>query len=83
VPVERGKEEGNEMKCRICGEEANENVYCEVHRKAQKNLVEKYELWKEACEVSWEEYLSEVVKNPFTGEWVKAVAEYLIKRGEQ
>lgn len=51
--------------------------------KAHENIAEKYELWRKACEISWKEYLSEIVKNPFTGEWVKEVAEYLTKSGEE
>jgi hypothetical protein len=51
--------------------------------KAYENVVEKYELWREACKVSWEEYLSDIVKNLFTGEWAKEVAEYLLKSGEK
>jgi hypothetical protein len=71
------------LKCKICGKEADENGYCEFHIKAHENVLEKYELWREAYEVSWEEYLSEIVKSPFTGEWAKEVVEYLIKSGEK
>jgi hypothetical protein len=51
--------------------------------KAYESIVRKYGLWKNALEVSWKEYLSEIVKNPLTGEWAKEVAEYLIKSGEK
>jgi hypothetical protein len=44
--------------------------------------VKKYDVWKKALDISWKEYLSEIVKNPFTGEWAKEVAEYLNKSGE-
>jgi hypothetical protein len=44
--------------------------------------MKKYELWKKALEISWKEYLSEIVKNPLTGEWAKEAAEYLSKSGE-
>ena len=71
------------MKCKICGKEAGENDYCDFHIKAHENIVGKYECWQEACEISWKEYLSEIAKNPFTGEWVKEVAEYLAKSGEK
>jgi len=30
-------------------------------------------------EISWKEYLSEIAKNPLTGEWAREVAEQLIK----
>jgi len=51
--------------------------------KAYETIVKKYELWKKALESSWKEYLSEIAKNPLTGEWAKEVAEYLINSGEK
>jgi len=51
--------------------------------KAYESISKKYELWKKALEISWKEYLSEIVKNSLTGEWAKEVAEYLIKSGEK
>jgi len=48
---------------------------------AYTNLLEKYEAWREALGLSWREYLSEVVRNPYTGSWVREVAEHLLKRG--
>jgi len=71
------------MKCKICNSrEAGENGYCELHSKAYEQIVKKYDLWRKALEISWKEYLSEIVKNQLTGEWAKEVAEYLIKSGE-
>ncbi|MDH5460473.1 MAG: hypothetical protein OEW71_05520 [Candidatus Bathyarchaeota archaeon] len=71
------------MKCVICNREDCENSYCELHRKAYESIVKKYEGWKKALEISWKEYLSEIIKNPLTGEWAKEVAEYLIESGEK
>jgi hypothetical protein len=68
--------------CRICNKAAIKDNYCKSHAKAYENLVEKYCQWKKALEVSWKEYLSEIVKNPFTGQWVKEVAQYLAENGE-
>ena len=70
------------MKCAVCSREAGEKSYCELHVKAYESIVKKYELWRKALEISWKGYLSEIVKNPLTGEWAKEVAEYLIKSGE-
>jgi hypothetical protein len=50
--------------------------------KAYESITKKYAAWKKALEISWREYLSEVAKNPLTGEWAKEVAEHLIKSGE-
>jgi len=70
------------MKCIICGGEAL-NKYCELHEKAHRSLVKKYDAWKSALDISWKEYLSEVMKNPYTGAWAKEVAEHLIKREDE
>ncbi len=51
--------------------------------KAYRNINERYVMWKEALETSWKEYLSEIVKNPLTGEWAREVAKYLIESGEK
>ena len=71
------------MNCKICSREAGENDYCELHMKAYGSIVKKYDVWKRALEISWKEYLSEVVKNSLTGEWAKEVAEHLIKNEEK
>jgi hypothetical protein len=72
------------LKCAICYREAvGKESYCKFHSKAYENLVRKYDSWKRALELSWKEYLSEVVKNSSTGEWVKEVAQHLINNEEK
>lgn len=71
------------MKCKVCSREAAENGYCEFHAKAYESIIKKYEIWKRALAVSWREYLSEIIKNPLTGEWSKELAEHLLKSGEK
>ena len=71
------------MKCKVCSKEAFGKVYCDLHAKAYENVVSNYDSWKNALEISWKDYLSEIVKNPLTGEWAKEVAEYLIKNEER
>jgi hypothetical protein len=68
------------MKCRVCNREAVEE-YCEFHAKAHRSVVQKYEEWKKAMDISWKEYLNEIVKNPYTGSWAKEIAERLMKNG--
>jgi len=70
------------LKCQICSRKATDKDFCELHMKAYESITKKYAAWKKALEISWGEYLSEIAKNPLTGEWAKEVAEYLIKRGE-
>ncbi|MBE0512043.1 hypothetical protein IBX38_03225 [Candidatus Bathyarchaeota archaeon] len=70
------------MKCRICNREAVEK-YCELHEKAYRSIVQKYDDWKRAIDISWKEYLNEILKNPYTGSWAKEVAERLMKDGDR
>jgi hypothetical protein len=69
------------LKCKICEREAV-NEYCELHEKAREEVVQRYEIWKEAMGISWKEYLNEVAENPYTGSWAKEVAKHLQGRGE-
>ncbi|MGB9713648.1 MAG: hypothetical protein ACPLZC_01565 [Candidatus Bathyarchaeales archaeon] len=70
------------MKCQICSRKAVDKDFCELHLKAYESITKKYTAWKNALEISWREYLSEIARNPLTGEWAKEVAEHLIKSGE-
>lgn len=70
------------MKCRICNKEAVEK-YCELHEKAYRSIVQKYEDWKRAMDISWREYLNEILKNSYTGSWAKEVVEKLMKDGDR
>jgi hypothetical protein len=54
-----------------------------LHTKAYEIVVKKYDVWKNALELSWKEYLSEIVNNPLTGEWAREVAVHLIKNEER
>ena len=67
------------MKCRICSRDAAENSYCRLHTDAHQQIIKKYDRWKQALGISWKEYLSEIAKNPLTGEWAKEVAEHLVE----
>jgi len=67
------------LKCQICSREAKESGYCDLHSMAHESITRKYERWNEALGISWKEYLSEIAKNPLTGEWTREVAEHLKK----
>jgi hypothetical protein len=81
MPIKRG-EEGKTVKCKACDREAAERDFCLVHLKAYENILEKYDVWTKALQISWREYLSEIEQNPLTGEWAKEVASYLINSEE-
>ncbi len=66
------------MKCKICDKHAASRDYCALHAKAHQNLTRKFELWRKALNLSWKEYLSEIIKNPFTGIKAREVAEALL-----
>lgn len=71
------------MKCAICRKEAVKKGYCGHHIKAYESIVETYNGWERALELSWKQYLKEIAKNSVTGEWAKEVAKHLIKNGEK
>jgi hypothetical protein len=50
--------------------------------KAYKKIAKEYDFWRKGLKISWKEYLSEIKKNPLTGEWAKEVAKYLISNEE-
>ncbi len=65
------------MKCMVCDREALEK-YCELHEKAYRTVVQKFEAWEKALGISWKEYLKEVVENAYAGSWAKEVAAQLL-----
>lgn len=67
------------MRCRICSREAEENGFCQLHFRAYRNVLEKFETWKTASGQDWMEYLVKIQKNSLTGEWAKEVVRYLIE----
>ncbi len=60
----------------------SQNKYCELHEKAYANIMQKFEIWKNAAGISWEQYLNELKENSLTGVWAKEVAENLLKEKE-
>jgi len=44
--------------------------------------MEKHAFWRKALKVTWKEYLSEIKRNPLTGETAKQVANYLTSNEE-
>jgi len=82
VPAEkRGEEKG--LKCKLCDRKAIENGYCKFHKKAYESIATKYDFWRKALGITWKEYLSEIAKNPLTGQWAREMAEYLAYNGER
>ncbi len=49
-----------------------------LHEKARQNLMEKFEAWKKALDLSWKDYLKEIIQNPLTGTRAREVAEALL-----
>ena len=66
------------MNCVICKRKSDEK-YCGFHKEAYNNILRKYVFWKRAKEISWKEYLKEVVEISYTGIWAKEVVEYLLE----
>lgn len=72
---------GKTVKCMVCDRETLEK-FCEFHEKAFRNVVRKFDDWKRATDVSWTEYLKELVENAYTGRWAKEVALSLLSEIE-
>lgn len=66
------------MECKVCRQPTVDRGYCLLHEKAHQNLAEKFEEWKDALDISWKDYLSEIVRNPATGTTAREVAEILL-----
>lgn len=65
----------------MCNREADEKGgYCELHAKAYENIMHKYESWKKALNIAWNDYLTEVLKSPLTGVSAKEVAQQLLSK---
>jgi hypothetical protein len=50
--------------------------YCRYHEISYERLLSTYRKWKIALDVTWSEYLKEVIDRKETGEWVKQVAHH-------
>ena len=66
------------MKCIICRRKSDKK-YCGFHNEAYENISRKYVFWKRAKEISWKEYLKELVEISYTGIWAKEVVKYLME----
>jgi len=66
------------LHCVVCNKES-EDILCVSHKRAYENLLQKFEEWKRAMDISWEAYLDEVARNPHSGRWAIEVAVALIK----
>ena len=67
------------MNCPVCNGEISEDAYCKLHAEVYGIILKKYDQWKKAKGISWKEYLSEIAKNQFTGEWAREMAQHLIE----
>ncbi len=70
------------MNCIICGFYSNGNKLCFKHEAAARSIVENYNIWQMAFNISLEEYLRSILKNKDTGTWVAEMAKYIIESGD-
>jgi|Deesub1362B_J571_1020462.scaffolds.fasta_scaffold00004_9 hypothetical protein len=70
-------------KCVICNNKKDMHPYfCRNHLRAYNNIIMSYEKWIKAYgQLDEKNYLNRIYTNPYTGEWAKEVALYLIKNG--
>ncbi|MHA1144498.1 MAG: hypothetical protein ACTSRW_07160 [Candidatus Helarchaeota archaeon] len=69
------------MTCVICKRKVENGEFCTYHNAAHENLQKSYADWKEAYgDLTFKEYLKKLLVNKQTGNWVKEVANYLLKK---
>jgi hypothetical protein len=69
--------------CAVCDRPtSSEEVYCEYHLKALESLRDFYGQWNEALEISWDEYLKQLLETEGTGIWIRELAQYLREEDE-
>ena len=72
------------MKCPICNSNKyEESDYCENHQSAYLNLKERYNDWKKALNITWQEYLKKIIENENSGEWAREVAMHLLNESSE
>ncbi len=69
------------MGCLICSRSSTSR-FCERHRRALSLVEERYEDWKTAQDITWKDYLVQILNNANTGLWAKEVVKNLIEEGE-
>jgi hypothetical protein len=69
--------------CVVCdNERSRHTIFCKNHLKAYKNIIDTYKKWIKAYgPIDEKNYLNRISTNPFTGQWAKEVALYLLKNG--
>ena len=64
-------------KCVICSRTPVEgSQYCRYHEQSYKKLLSIYRRWKNALNITWSQYLQEVINHKETGEWARQVAAH-------
>lgn len=69
------------QKCAACHRQASSGLYCLHHNQALESLAGHYKVWVGAYGgVSWQDFLTKLLKMPETGSWVKEVIEAELKK---
>lgn len=69
-------------RCSLCSRSRAEgSQLCRYHQLAYDRLKEAFNSWREALEIDWSGFLTEVLRLPELGEWAREVAENLLNRG--
>ncbi len=66
-------------KCEIC-ERETEAEYCSYHQAASQNLQTAFDVWRNALEIEWKEYLVSLLATEELGVWVRDVITHLMLR---
>lgn len=73
-------------RCRLCERDrAPNSELCDLHEVARKNLEQGYDVWREAYngQLSWPDFLEQVIDNDATGEAAVEVASQLLSKARE
>jgi hypothetical protein len=64
-------------KCAICNRlQVEGSQYCRYHEQSYTKLLSTYRQWKNALDLTWSQYLHEIINHKETGEWARQVAAH-------
>ena len=69
--------------CIVCGRNPIDNSeYCSYHNEGFENLRDAFEIWKEALDIEWVEFLLRIQEEENLGKWARDVVDHLMQEND-